>query len=176
MSGAPGKREVCASRGAFDPVRIAVTALVAAALLAACHGPRKEEPPVIVPPPAPAEFVFADNANDTWNTVGQILVRLPGVDYESRAQIMGLYTVRYRGETMLVRTQAMVLEKPSDGVRTRVFALLPDGKPNAAPAAHELLSELERRLPLEIEQYRTPVKLKKSAKAKKKTKSARPKK
>ncbi|MCL1633271.1 hypothetical protein M2650_01230 [Luteimonas sp. SX5] len=168
MSGAPGKREDCTGRGAFGRIRFLASAAVAAVLLAACHGPRKEEPPVIVPPPEPAEFVFADNANDTWNTVGQILVRLPGVDYESRAQIMGLYTVRYRGETMLVRTQALVLQQPSDGVRTRVFALLPDGKPNTAPAAHELLAELERRLPLEIEQYRTPVKLKKPGKKSKK--------
>lgn len=141
-------------------------AIAIAALLAAC-GPRKEKPPpVAVPPPEPAEFVFADNLNDTWNTVGQILVRLPDVDYESRAQMMGLYTVRYRGETMLIRTQAMILEQPSDGVRTRVVALLPDGKPDTRARAHELLAVLEQRLPLEIEKYRTPVQLKKPAKKK----------
>lgn len=168
MSSALGKREACASQGALGGFPF-LAAILAAVLLAACHGSRKETPPpAIVPALEPAEFVFADNANDTWNTVGQIMVRLPGVEYESRAQIMGLYTVRYRGETLLVRTQAMVLEKPSDGVRTRVIALSPDGKPNAAPAAHELLAELERRLPLEIERYRTPVKLKKAGKKPKK--------
>lgn len=140
---------------------------VLAGFLAGCSGVRKEkEPPAIVPPPEPAEFVFADNLNDTWNTVGQILVRLPQVEYESRAQMMGLYTVRYRGETLLVRTQALVLEKPSDGVRTRVAALSADGTPNTGVVAHELLAALEQRLPLEIEKYRTPVQLKKPAKKK----------
>ncbi len=94
------------------------------------------------------------------------VVRLPDVDYESRAQMMGLYTVRYRGETMLIRTQAMILEQPSDGVRTRVVALLPDGKPDTRARAHGLLAVLEQRLPLEIEKYRTPVQLNKPAKKK----------
>ena len=139
----------------------------AAPAIAACQGPRKEPPPPVVePPPQPAEFVFADNLNDTWNTVGQILVRLPQVQYESRAQMMGLYTVRYRGETLLVRTQALILEKPSDGVRTRVAALSADGTPNTGAVAHELLAVLEERLPLEIGKYRTPVQLKKPAKKK----------
>ena len=139
-----------------------------AGFLAGCSGVRegKEPPPEPAAAELPAEFVFADNLNDTWNTVGQILVRLPEVEYESRAQIMGLYTVRYRGETLLVRTQALVLEQPSDGVRTRVAALSMDGTPNASAKAHELLAVLEQRLPLEIEKYRTPVQLKKPAKKK----------
>lgn len=161
MTAASDRRVRRAGRGAFGgPLAL----FVAIAALAACRGPRTETPPVIVPAPEPAEFVFADNLNDTWNTVGQILVRLPGVEYESRSQIMGLYTVRYRGETLLVRTQALVLEQPSDGVRTRIAALSVDGLPNTSAVAHELLAALEQRLPLEIEKYRTPVQLKKPAK------------
>lgn len=166
MTRAPGKREARAIRGG------AFMAMIAAAfLLAACNKPRKETPPpAAMPPPVPAEFVIADNANDTWNTVGQILVRTPGVEYESRAQMMGLYTVRYRDQAVLIRAQPMVLEKPGDVVRTRVFALLPDGKPDTGATAHELLAMLERRVPLEIEKYRVPVKLKPAKKAKPKAK------
>lgn len=165
MADAPDPRAICAGRGVSVGLllRFATVAAIVAAL-AACRGAHKDAPPAIVPAPEPAEFVFADNLNDTWNTVGQILVRLPGVEYESRAQIMGLYTVRYRGETLLVRTQALVLEQPSDGIRTRIAALSADGLPNTGAVAHELLAALEQRLPLEIEKYRTPVQLKKPAK------------
>ncbi|HJR72072.1 MAG TPA: hypothetical protein VJ806_00340 [Luteimonas sp.] len=143
-----------------------------AGFLAGCSGVRKEKEskPAPVVAPVPAEFVIADNANDTWNTVGQILVRTPGVEYESRAQMMGLYTVRYRDQAVLIRAQPVVLEKPGDVVRTRVFALLPDGKPDTGKPAHELLAMLEQRVPLEIEKYRVPVKLKPAKKAKPKAK------
>lgn len=157
-----------------------LAAAAAGALLVGCNGVRNEKgpPPPVAPVPAvPAEFVIADNANDTWNTVGQILVRLPGVEYESRAQMMGLYSLRYLGEPLLIRTQALAMESPGDGVRTRVIALQSDGKPNASPGATELLKLLQQRVPLEIDKYRTPVKLNTAKKAKTKAKpKAKPKK
>lgn len=138
-----------------------------------CSGIRSEKAPP--QPPVPkviesAEFTIADNLNDVWNTVGQILVRLDHIDYESRAQMMGIYSIRYRGERLLIRTQAVVLTNPTDGVLTRVMALGPEGKPIHSRVANELLGILEQRIPLEIEKYRTPIKLKKPAKAKKKKK------
>jgi len=150
----------------------ACAALFLALLASGCSGIR--ERPVPAEPPEPetpldsGEFTLADNVNDVWNTVGQILVRLDGVEYESRAQMMGIYAVRYRSERLLIRTQAVVIGSPTEGVLTRVLALGPDGKPNHSRAAIELLSVLEQRLPLEIGKYRTPVKLKKAAKPKKK--------
>ena len=49
---------------------------------------------------------------------GQILVRLDGVQYESRAQMLGIYAVRYRGERFLIRTHAVVIEHLGEGLRT----------------------------------------------------------
>lgn len=141
--------------------------------ISGCSGIRSEKKPP--QPPAPevmesAEFTIADNLNDVWNTVGQILVRLDHIDYESRAQMMGIYAVRYRGERLLIRTQAVVLGSPTDGMLTRVMALAPDGTPIHSRVANELLDVLEQRIPVEIEKYRTPIKLKKPAKPKKKKK------
>jgi hypothetical protein len=141
-------------------------------LAGGCGGIRERPAPVEpVEPELPVdtgEFTLADNVNDIWNTVGQILVRLDGVEYESRAQMMGIYALRYRGERLLIRTQAIVIGTPTDGVLTRVLALAPDGKPIHSRAAVELLGVLEQRIPVEIGKYRTPVKLKKPAKPKKK--------
>jgi hypothetical protein len=108
-----------------------------------------------------AEFTLADNMNDVWNTVGQILVRLPGVTYESRAQMLGIYALRYRDESLLIRTQAVALRDRNDRVLTRIVVLQPDGRPTGSKAALELLNLLEQRLPAEIDKYRTPIRLKK---------------
>ena len=150
----------------------ACAALLLALLAGACSGIRERQAPAEPPEPEipvdTGEFTLADNVNDIWNTVGQILVRLDGVEYESRAQMMGIYALRYRGERLLIRTQAIVIGGPTEGVLTRVLALGPDGKPIHSRAAIELLEVLEQRIPVEIGKYRTPVKLKKAAKPKKK--------
>ncbi|MEO6364997.1 MAG: hypothetical protein ABIO38_02975 [Luteimonas sp.] len=104
-----------------------------------------------------AEFTIAASMNDTWNTVGQVLVRTDGVIYESRAQMLGIYGVRYRGERFLVRTHALVMDKPRDGLRTRVLALEMDGKPNHSAAANALLGILKTRVPEEITKYTLPI-------------------
>lgn len=150
----------------------ACAALFLALLVNGCSGVRERQAPAEpIEPEVPVdtgEFTLADNVNDIWNTVGQILVRLDGVEYESRAQMMGIYALRYRGERLLIRTQAIVIGSPTEGVLTRVLALGPDGKPIHSRAAIELLEVLEQRIPVEIGKYRTPVKLKKAAKPKKK--------
>jgi len=95
--------------------------------------------------------------NDTWNTVGQVLVRTDGVTYESRAQMLGIYAVRYRGERFLIRTQALVMDVATDGLRTRVLALELDGKPKQSAAANALLEVLKKRAPEEIGKYTLPI-------------------
>lgn len=150
----------------------ACAALILVLLINGCSGVRERkaaaEPAEPEIPVDTGEFTLADNVNDIWNTVGQILVRLDGVEYESRAQMMGIYAVRYRGERLLIRTQAVAMTGPTDGVLTRVLALGPDGKPTYSRAAIELLDALEQRIPVEIGKYRTPVELKKPSKPKKK--------
>lgn len=106
------------------------------------------------------EFTIAASMNDTWNTVGQVLVRTDGVTYESRAQMLGIYGLRYRGERFLIRTQAMVMRSPSDGMVTRVLALGLDGKPKNSAAAIELLEVLKERVPVEINRYTLPIEVK----------------
>lgn len=97
-----------------------------------------------------SEFTMAAGMLDTWNAVGQILVRLDGVTYEGRAQMLGLYAVGYRGERFLIVTRALVMRSQAHGVLTQVGAVLLDGKPNDSAAAVELLGLLQRRLPAEL--------------------------
>ena len=129
--------------------------------LAACHrgGTR---PDAEAPAPVPADggaFTVPESMLDTWNTIGKILVGLDGVGYEGRAQMLGLYVVRYRGERFLVRTRALVIEMPGQGLRTRVDALGPEGQAIRSAAAADLLRVLAKRVPAEVALYRQPVKL-----------------
>jgi hypothetical protein len=132
-------------------------------LVAGCAevGPRLEPPPVVVEEDIveSGEFIVAENMLDTWNTIGKILVALEGVSYEGRSQMLGLYTVRYRGEPFLIRTKAVAIDDTSHGVSTRVDALDSQGKPFNGPAAVALLRILAERVPQEVAQYRQPVKL-----------------
>lgn len=111
-----------------------------------------------------SEFTVADNMLDTWNTIGQIIVRLDGAEYETRAQMLGLYAVRYRGERFLLRTEALVLPASGQHTLTRVLALGLDGKPDRSAAAMALLEILQQRIPVEIDKYRQPIKLPKRSK------------
>jgi hypothetical protein len=110
-----------------------------------------EPPPIVIEAPPPAsDFTIAADMLDTWNAVGQILVRTDGATYEGRAQMLGLYDVLYRGERFLVLTRALALTGKDQGAATRVSVVLPDGKPDANAAAIELLGVLQARLPEEI--------------------------
>jgi len=147
----------------FAPVAGALAATWGLALAAGCASIGTRPAPVPVPTEAPpvetGEFTVAENMLDTWNTIGKILVALQGVTYEGRSQMLGLYTVRYRGEPFLIRTQAVAIGALSPGVSTRVDALDSQGKPFSGPAAVALLRILAERIPREVAQYRQPVKL-----------------
>lgn len=126
-----------------------------------CAGVRTRSPPIPVEEESveTGEFTVAENMLDTWNTIGKILVALEGVAYEGRAQMLGLYAVRYRGEQFLIRTQAVTISDVSRGISTRVGALGPAGQPFHHPAAVALLKILAQRVPQEVAQYRQPVEL-----------------
>ena len=114
--------------------------------------PEAAEVRLAVSAPVSSHSGFAVPAGmlDTWNAVGQILVRLDGVTYEGRAQMLGLYAVQYQGERFLILTKARVLQSPADNELTYVRALLQGGGPNHGTPAVELMSQLEQRLPTEL--------------------------
>ena len=136
-----------------DACLVAVIAFGAACTTA----PRPAEPP---PAPTEAEtkpaiadhgdFTVAAKRVDTWNAVGQVLVRLAGVTYEGRALMLGLYAVQYQGEQLLVLTTAQVLRPGDTGTRTRVSAARAGGQPTDSAAARELLRRLQEALPAEL--------------------------
>ena len=112
-----------------------------------------ESPAVAEPAPSADPMRFAMpgvTMLDTWNAVGQVLVRLDGVGYQGRSQMLGLYDVRYRGEHLLIVTRARVMRTPEDGMVTEVGALQHDGKLSDSAAAAELLRLLQQRLPAEL--------------------------
>ena len=157
-------------RAGFSGWRVARSGALAALVLlsvAGCATSRRAPPAPVAPVSVPVgitEFTVADNMLDTWNTIGQIIVRLDGAEYESRAQMLGIYAVRYQGERFLVRTEALVLPAAGQHTLTRVVALGLDGKPDRSPAAMALLDILQQRIPLEIGKYRQPIKLPKRSK------------
>ncbi|HTD27973.1 MAG TPA: hypothetical protein VK660_01140 [Xanthomonadaceae bacterium] len=110
-----------------------------------------EPPPVVSEAPhAAPDFTIAAGMLDTWNAVGQIVVRLDGVTYQSRAQMLGIYEVSYRGERFLIVTRAMVIDSQAQGMSTKVSVVLPDGKPDESAAAIEVLGILQVQLPDEL--------------------------
>lgn len=163
MSSATGIRQSAGSPG-WRVLRFFAGLLVW--LVASCATTSRVPPPPVVPvtPAGITEFTVTDNMLDTWNTIGQIIVRLDGAKYESRAQMLGIYAVRYQGERFLLRTEALVLPAAGQHTLTRVAALGLDGKPNHSPAAMALLEILQQRIPVEIGKYRQPIKLPKGSK------------
>jgi len=123
---------------------------VLALFVAACNTikPAHDTPLPVVLPPA-SDFTITAGMLDTWNAVGQILVRTDGATYEGRAQMLGLYDVRYRGERFLVLTRALALTSDHQ-MTTRVSVALQDGKPDGSDAAIALLGLLQARLPEEL--------------------------
>jgi hypothetical protein len=134
--------------------RAGAACLAALLLLAGCTtappAPAPEQAEPALPSLADTRFTIAATNLDTWNAVGQLLVRMEGVVYEGRSQKLGLYAVRYRDAAFLVLTKPRVLDDPHGPVLTEVSAVLPDGKPNLAGAAVDLLDALERELPAEL--------------------------
>lgn len=137
-----------------------VTAL--AVLVAGCSAvpPTPDGPPAApveptsgeegIPNARRGEFTISAGMLDTWNAVGQILVRTDGVIYEGRAQMLGIYAVKYRGEHFLIVTQARVPQDSADGLVTEVSAVHQNGAPNGSAATVELLGLLQQRLPAEL--------------------------
>ena len=132
---------------------------------------RKAAPPVAthVPPTTTrGEFMIEAEKLDTWNAVGQIAVRTPGVEYQGRAQMLDLYVLRYRGVDFLVLTKAQPLSETIKRLTTKVTAATPEGKPINSDAVAELLARFQRELPAEIESVRARQAAEKKAKSSKK--------
>ena len=157
------------------PTRLAFLLLLAI-LVVGCTTPGKpaveEAPPpveIILPPPTTTrgEFTIEADKLDTWNAVGQIAVRTPGVEYEGRAQMMDLYVLRYRGVDFLVLTKALPTSETVKRLTTKVTATTPAGKPIDDDAVAELLALFQRELPVEIGIVRATQAAEKKAAAKK---------
>lgn len=121
--------------------------------------PPETRPPEPTAPAAPptttrGQFNIGAGMLDTWNAVGQIVVRTDGVIYEGRAQMLGLYSVRYRDQSFLILTRALPLSDTIRSLTTQVTAASTSGKPIDSNAAAELLAVLQRELPAEIERVR----------------------
>jgi len=116
------------------------------------HGPVRQAPaPITV---TRGEFTLPADKLDVWNAVGQIIVNARGVEYLGRAQMLDLYSLRYRGVEFFVLTKAMTAAETGNHMRTRVTATTPAGKPIDSEATAEVLGMLERALPAEVERVR----------------------
>ena len=145
---------------------------IAIALAACAQRPRPSAPPAIaahVPQAARPRFTVEASKNDTWNAVGQILVRTPGVEYDGRAQMLGLYAIRYRGEPLMVLTQALPLSDAITRTTTEVTVTPRKEPPVGYDNAAALFALLERALPAELDSVRARFAAEKQAKEKAKT-------
>lgn len=147
-----------------------VSICLAFALCACAHAPRTPTPPPAVAAPAPEtprpRFTVEASRNDTWNAVGQILVRTPGVEYDGRAQMLGLYAIRYRGEPLMVLTQALPLSDAITRTTTEVTVTTRSDRPADYGNAAALFALLERALPAELDSVRARFAAEKQAKEK----------
>lgn len=119
--------------------------------------PRESRPAAPTPAQPPAtrgEFTIQAYMLDAWNAVGQIVVRTPGVVYLGRAQMLGLYSIRYRDRPLLILTRSLPLSDTIRETTTLVTAASAEGKPIDSDVAAELLAVLQRDLPLEVERVR----------------------
>jgi len=153
--------------------------VAAVSLIAGCSStptPKNVAPPAVVieAPAPPANFKIAAGELDTWNAIGQLLVRMDGVTYEGRAQKLGLYAVQYRGEKFLILTRALWLSSEIKITTTEVRTALQDGKPNSSVPAIELLGLLQARLPSELLRIASEKKKPQVKKAVVKKKAAKP--
>lgn len=137
-------------------------------LLAACLPARTPEPPpaAATVAPTPLRFSVAAEPNDTWNAVGQILVRTPGVAYDGRSQMIGLYAIRYRGESLMMLTRGVPVSGAVTVPTTEISVTGTQGKAAPSEGAAELLALLARELPAEIERVKARFAAEKAARAK----------
>jgi hypothetical protein len=159
---------------AIAHMRVVVSMLVFVAL-AACAQPLRTPGPATpataaVPDPTPLRFNVAAGMNDTWNAVGQILVRTPGVAYEGRAQMLGLNAIRYRGEALLVLARGLPISDEVETLTTEVSVTTTKGAAMHSSGAAELLALLARELPAEIDSVKAGLAAQKANARKKKAK------
>ncbi|MBS0194433.1 MAG: hypothetical protein JSR34_09315 [Proteobacteria bacterium] len=137
-----------------NQARARIACLLAAAILfgGCATTPSPSPVPAVIAPAVPAsDFTIAAVQLDAWNALGQILVNTPGVAYRSRAQMLGLYEVDYRGERLLLITHGIVLDADHVQPTTTVRIAAADGSPAASPAAIDLLQQVQARLPGELQ-------------------------
>ncbi len=130
-------------------------------MLAACA---TQTPPPTPPPPLPAsldllpptvtrgEFTIHAIPIDVWNAIGDIVARTPRASYDSRSQMIGLYSVRYKDQPLLILTHGLPLSDNVHELTTQVTAKSTVGKPVDTDAVAELLALLQQQLPAEIVQ------------------------
>jgi len=147
-------------------LRIALVACCVALALPGCRTARGPEPadaastPVPIASPVAAvtvtrgEFTLPAHKLDVWNAVGQIVVNARGVEYLGRAQMLDLYSLRYRGVEFFILTKSMTAAETGNVIRTRVTATTPAGKPIDTDATADVLALLQRALPAEVERVR----------------------
>lgn len=110
--------------------------------------------PARAPAAIEAGFVITADRLDTWNAVGQLLVRSRDVRLEGRSEMLDLHAVTYRGQDVLLLTRAVPLSPEVRTSTTRVTALAADGTALDGDAASILLAMLQRDLPAEIARIR----------------------
>ena len=136
-------------------ILFALVFVLVRALTGCAQQPPKPTPePAVAAPaiePTPLRFNIEAGMNDTWNAVGQILVRTPGVTYDGRAQMMGLNAIRYRGEALMLLTRALPISDTIKTLTTEVTVTTTRGSAMHSEGAAELLALLARELPAEIE-------------------------
>jgi hypothetical protein len=142
------------------PLDCVLTGALLALAACATHAPPPALPPPLAlpapPPPTttPGEFTIEAVPLDVWNAIGDIVVRTPQARYDSRAQMLGLYSVQYRGENLLVIAHALPLSDTIHVLTTQVTARTPSGAPTDSAAATDLLAILKREMPAEVQAVR----------------------
>lgn len=91
-------------------------------------------------PTAADEVLVQDTVESTFRRLGLALERTDGVSVEDSAELLSVYTVRYQGESFLLRVQA------ADGGGSRISAVAADGTPLAGGSSAALLGALRQRL------------------------------
>jgi hypothetical protein len=153
-------------------MRIVPPLLIMLALAGCAQPVRTPEPPTpAAVDTTPLRFNVQAGTNDTWNAIGQILVRTPGVTYDGRAQMLGLNAIRYRGEALMLLTRALPLSGTIQTLTTEVTVTTAQGKAMHSDGAAELLALLARELPAEIESVKAGLAAHAKAKAKTKAKA-----
>jgi uncharacterized lipoprotein len=84
-------------------------------------------------------FVVADATDSAWRRLGVALERIDGVTIDSRAELLSVYNVTYRGSSFLVKVAA-------EGEGSRISTVDAGGQELGSGAAANLLALLKERL------------------------------